>query len=370
MFRRFDWILLVAALVLVVIGVAFIWSATFRVRPDGTSYDEHYARKQVKWLGVAAAALAAVVCVDYMRFAKWAYVLYGLGAGGLVYVVFRGIVVSGSRRWLEVMGYRAQPSEFMKLCVILALARYLMYRKNYRTLRGLIAPFLLVLGPIGLIIVQPDLGTSLLLLPVLFVMLYVAGARPKHLGAAMGAGLACLPVMWFVMMGGYQKARILAFVNPSADPQGSGWHVTQSLAAIVAGGLRGKGFAHGAQNMYNLVPARHTDFIFSVIAEEWGLIGALAVLALFLVIFLRGIEIAARTREPFGRLIVIGALTSLAFQAVVNVGMTMRLCPITGLTLPFVSYGGSSLVVSFVMLGLILNVGMRRKAVIAPEDFV
>jgi len=361
--------MLIAVLALVVLGVAFIHSATVRMRPDGTSYGRGFWLLQVKWLGVALIAFSVMAAIDYMKFARNAYLIYGAGIAGLILVLFLGHVVGGSRRWLVVCGYRVQPSEVMKVAMIVVIARYLMYRRNYRTLGGLAVPLALLLVPMALIIRQPDLGTAVAMLPILFVMLYAAGARVRDLGAVVGAGMACIPVLWFSVMSATQKGRIVAFLNPKADPLGRGYHVIQSLIAISSGGPTGKGFARGDQNMLNLVPARHTDFIFAVIAEEWGLVGAMLVLVLFLFIFLRAADIAARTREPFGRLVVVGGLTLLAFQVIVNVGMTMRLCPITGLTLPFVSYGGSSLVVSFMVLGLIINVGMRPKPVAAPEDF-
>jgi cell division protein FtsW (lipid II flippase) len=251
----------------------------------------------------------------------------------------------------------------------LALARYLAYRRDYRRVAGLIPPLLLVVLPMGLILVEPDLGTSLVLIPALFVMLYMAGASLKHLSAVAAMGAACAPVMYFFVMGPAQRGRITAFLSPDRDPFGAGWHLRQSLAAVASGGATGEGFSSGAPVLLNRGFAAHTDFIFAVIAHEWGFVGGLAVILLLFLFFSRGLEIAGSTREPFGRLLVVGFLTMLAFQALVNVGMTLRLCPITGITLPFISYGGSSLLVCFVMAALVLNVGMRRKAVIAPEDF-
>jgi len=364
--RRFDWIFVLSMLVLTLIGIAFIWSATHWVPARA-----RYAGLQVKWLGVGLAAFVLVLLFDYGRLGGLAYPAYAAALLALVLVLLPSIGVTRnySRRWFRILGYYLQPSEFAKLAFVLALARYLMYRKNYRKLTGLVVPFLIALIPMGLILREPDLGTSLLFLPTLFVMLYVAHASVKHLWAVAGAGVASTPFLWFFVMGTRQQGRILGFLWPLKYPSGEGWHVRQSLAAIGAGGLTGSGFSSGSPVLLNKGFAAHTDFIFSVIAHEWGFIGVVAVLLLFGLFFSRGVSIAHVTREPFGRLVVVGLLTMLAFQTMVNVGMTVRLCPITGLTLPFMSYGGSSLLTCFVMAAFILNIGMRRKPVLAPEDF-
>jgi rod shape determining protein RodA len=355
--------------VLCFLGLAFIWSASSVLTPDGVVHPSRLLKQQAVWLLVGLAAAAGILLLDYNLIKNLAYLLYGVGIGLLILVFLFGTPIRGAQRWLKLGGYQLQPSELVKIAVVLALARYLMYRRNYRTLPGLIPPFLLVLIPMGLIIVQPDLGTASVLLPALFAMLYAAGARMKHLLVTVAAGLASLPLLWFTVMSEFQRNRILAFLSPQHDALRTGFHTIQSLIAIGSGGLLGKGFAAGPQNLLNLVPAAHTDFIFAVIAEEWGLMGGLMVLVLFFILFSRGVEIAGKTREPFGRLAVVGGVTILAFQTALNIGMTMRLCPITGVTLPFVSYGGSSLLSSFIMVALILNVGMRTKQVVAPDDF-
>lgn len=367
--RDGDWLLFATVCALIFMGLAFIWSATSVLTPDGVVNSGDVLRHQLVWAVVSLIAFIAALWLDYDAMRDVAYLVYGVGLGVLVFVLMFGRPIRGAQRWVEIGGYQFQPSEFMKIAVVLALARYLMYRNNYRTLTGLVAPFLIVLVPMGLIIKQPDLGTASVLLPALFAMLYAAGARPKHLLATVAAGFACLPVLWFTVMSQFQKERIIAFISPSADAMRTGYHTIESIIAIGSGGWTGAGFAQGPQNLVNAVPAAHTDFIFAVIAEEWGFAGGLMVLFLFLILFTRAAEIAGKTREPFGRLVVIGCTTMLAFQVAVNIGMTMRLCPITGVTLPFVSYGGSSLLSSAIIAALILNVGMRRKQVVAPDDF-
>ena len=362
--RNFDWLFFFTLLALTGLGIAFIWSSTHWVDSR-----DSMAAQQLRWMGLSVLVLLVVAAVDYTKLAPLAYVGYALALLSLVLVMLIGVERNYARRWIQLPGFMVQPSEPAKIAVILALAYYLRYRRNCRTLSGLIVPLLIVLVPMALILRQPDLGTALVLLPALFAMLYAAGASVRHLGVVVAAGIAAAPMMWFTVMGQAQKGRILGFLWPHSDPYGTGWHVRQSLAAVVSGGLFGKGFSSGSPVLLNRGFASHTDFIFAVIAHEWGFVGSMLVVLLLFMFFSRGLEIAGATREPFGRLVVVGLLATLAFQAVVNVAMTIRLCPITGVTLPFVSYGGSSLLVSYVMAGLILNVGMRRKATVAPDDF-
>ena len=359
--RRLDKLFLIAILLLSLIGIAFIWSTTHYI-----TYRTHLAQTQVKWLAISLVAFAAILTVDYKHLRTLAYPIYILTVLALIYVLVFGEVRQNARRWITLFGYNLQPSEFAKIAVVLALARYLQYRRNQRKLTGLIVPFLIVLVPMGLIVVEPDLGTTLVFLPALFVMLYVAGASVKHLGAVVAAGAACAPLMWIYAMSPRQQGRILGFINPLGYASREGWHVRQSLAAIVSGGWTGQGFSSGSPVLLNRGFAAHTDFIYSVIAHETGFLGAVVVLLLIFLMFSRGVEIAGVTREPFGRYVCAGLLTILAFQTLVNIAMTIRLCPITGLTLPFVSYGGSSLLSCFMMAAIILSVGMRRKAVMAP----
>jgi len=362
--KNFDWLLLATALILTSLGIAFIWSST-HWEPARSGVP---AAQQFRWFGVSLLALLACLSFDYSRLTNLAYPIYLIVEVGLALVLVPGVGVEhqNARRWIEFGGFSLQPSELMKVAVVLALARRLMYRKLERGADELAVPLLIGLVPMGLILVEPDLGTALVLLPTMFAMLYAAGARPRHLLALVAMGIAAAPVMWFFVMGKAQRGRITAFVSPEADLRGAGWHLRQSLAAVSSGGVTGTGFSSGSPVVLNRGFAAHTDFIFAVIANEWGFLGALAVLLLLFLFLSRGMEIASSTREPFGRLVVVGLLTSLGFQALVNIAMTVRLCPITGITLPFVSYGGSSLLICFVMAALILNVGMHRKAVFAP----
>ncbi|NOZ21267.1 MAG: rod shape-determining protein RodA [Planctomycetes bacterium] len=380
--REFNWTMFVCACLLVAVGATFIWSASYTTGEEAVLKVAR-VQKQLTHAAVSVAIFLALLTINYQRIGRYSYAIYGLTIIFLALVLLLGSRIKGSTRWFRVAGAQVQPSELAKVALILVLARYLMYRKNYRSLLGLIPPFLLTAIPIGLILVEPDLGTVLIMIPVLFAMLFAAGARLKHLIPIIVLGLLALPAVYLFcqiqspglkriqrkLLKPHQKARIFAFVNPSADKSGSGYQVINSLIAIGSGGFFGKGLGNGTQNRLRYLPEPHTDFIFSVIGEEWGFCGAIMVLALYAVLFLCGLNIADRTREPFGRLIAVGGVTLLATQVFINVGMTMRMCPITGLTLPFISYGGSSLLSSFVLLSLMINVDMRQPPILAAEDF-
>lgn len=361
--KHFDWLLFGTALLLSLIGIALLWGIV-RWEPRW----HRLPKRQVQWLALSLVALVIALALDPAQWCRLSYLLYALTLLALILLPFFGHTENNATRWFRVGPVSVQPSEFAKIAFVLALARYLMYRRNQRTLRGLIPPVLIAIVPMVIILRQPDLGTALLFLPTLFVMLFVAGASVKHLVSLAVAGVACTPLLW-LKMGVAQKGRILGFLFPENDPFGAGWHVTRSVAATVSGGLTGNGFSSGSPILRHRGFKAFNDFIFAALSHELGFVGCLCVLALFFVFFTRGAEIAERTRSPFGRLVVTGILTMLAVQAFINIGMTIRLCPITGMTLPFMSQGGSSLVVCFVMLALILNVGMRRTPTVAPEDF-
>jgi rod shape determining protein RodA len=375
--KEFDWVMFVSVLLLVGIGVTFIWSAKYmEAAGDGLLriLSVPQVRFQLQFAGLGVVLFIFLLKVDIQTFCRYAYVLYGFGVVLLVYVLLKGSEAKGAARWIEVAGQRFQPSEFMKVALVLCLARYLRNRDTQRMLTGLVPPLLLTLAPMGLILLQPDLGTSLVMAPVPFVLLYAAGARLRHLLPVLGLGLAAMPTLLFLHHLGYklflkeyQWARITSFLNPQSDAAGSGYQIIQSLIAIGSGGLLGKGLGEGTQNRLNFLPERHTDFIFSVIGEEWGFMGAVGVLLLYALVFVGGIGIAARTKDPFGRLLAVGMMVILGVQVLINVGMTMRLCPVTGLTLPFISYGGSSLLTSFIMVSLVVSVGMRQPLLLAKE---
>ena len=367
--RRFDWILLAVVLVICTLGVTFIWSASYH-RSDDSGDWEPSAQPvfQIVWVAVGLAVFLMLLVPDYTHFMKAAYPLYVLGVLLLVGLFFTP-KFHNVHRWYRLGTFLFQPSEFMKVIMVLALARYLTYRENYRQLGGLVGPLVLTLLPTVLIVREPDLGTALLLLPVFFAMLYVAGANRRHLIGIALIGLACLPLLYLYVLKDYQRDRLICFVNPEAYMQEGGYQIMNAVCAIGSGGMLGKGWGDGTQNLYGFIPADQTDFIFAVLGEEWGFLGAFGLLLLYFTVFICGLSIARNTREPFGRLIAVGVVTMLAVQVLINIGMTVQLMPVTGLPLPFMSYGGSSLLSSFIALALLMNVGMRRVPVLADEDF-
>ncbi len=284
--------------------------------------------------------------------------------------------------WINFGPISLEPAELMKIAFVMVLARYLRYRNNYRTLPGLLPPFALALVPLVLILKQPDLGMAMLFLPVLFSMLFVAGARIKHLALIVGAGLLFAPVVWLSgvksvpvlrhfpeIIKPYQRERMQAFLdadNP-AERQRKAYQTYRAMVAFASGGLAGKGF--GVIPVGQSVPEAHNDMIFALIGEQFGFFGAAVMIGAYLILFAAGIEIAAATREPFGRLLAVGIVATLACQSFINLAVCTGLMPVTGITLPFVSYGGSSMLASFMAAGLLLNVGQNRPLVMARESF-
>jgi len=367
--RHIDWLLFGTALVICLIGITFIWSASFRViQQTGDWRATSQPIRQTIFLGVSIVAFIVLLMVPYTRLMRLSYPLYLMGILMLA-GLFLHPTIKDVHRWYNLRLMLFQPSEFMKVILIMTLARYLMYRENYRTLRGLIGPFVLTLAPLILVVRQPDLGTALVFLPILFSLLYVAGARKQHLIAAIIVGLALLPLVYLFVLQPYQQERLISFLDPSAHARAGGFQLMNSLYAVGSGSLFGKGWGAGTQNLFGFIPADITDFIFAVFAEEWGLVGAVVLLLLYYILFLCGLGIAQSTREPYGRLLAVGVVTMLAVQVLINIGMTVQLMPVTGLPLPFMSYGGSSLLSSFIALGLLVNVGKNRVPVLADEDF-
>jgi rod shape determining protein RodA len=370
--RRIDWLLVGSALAICVIGIAFIWSASIRISQDtGDWAATDQPLRQAAWLGLALVALVVVIIPNYTWLMRLSWPLYVLGILLLIGLFFVP-PIRMVHRWYRVAGVLFQPSEYMKVILILALSRYLMYRENYRRLSGLIGPFFLAFIPLILVVREPDLGTAMVFLPVLFALLYVAGARRKHLIAIILCGLALLPLVYFFVLHDYQRERVVCFINPSnhmKNMYAGGFQVMNSVCAVGSGGLAGKGWSQGPQNLYGFIPADLTDFIFAVLAEEWGFLGSILLLVLYFIIILCGLGIARSTREPFGRLVAVGVVTMFASQVVINIGMTIQLMPVAGLPLPFMSYGGSSLLSGFIALGLLINIGKNRVPVFADEDF-
>ena len=383
MWRNFDWILFGALLVVALIGIIFIWSANLAAAGSPFSDYQVKLRKPLFFLVLSVAAFFVVVLFDYRLYRHLAYVPYGIMLLLLAGLFFMPMIAR-THRWYAIPGvpFRFQPSEFTKIAMVLALGRFLMFRRSIKRVPGLVLPGVIVLLPMALILLQPDLGTALLLPAAAMAMLFAVGARPRHILPMAVIVVALIGAVFFVCLRYdaetiaqrvkpikvYQVKRIQAFLDPDAHPEES-YQYRQSLLAIGSGRLLGKGWGQGTQNRLNFLPERHTDFIFAVVGEERGFLGLMVLLGLVALIVLRTLAIAARTREPFARLIVVGIITMFATQTMINAGMTVGLVPITGMTLPLVSYGGSSLLATFVAFGLVMNVSMRRITVLAGEDF-
>ncbi|HEY2760230.1 MAG TPA: FtsW/RodA/SpoVE family cell cycle protein [Pirellulales bacterium] len=352
------------------------------------------ALKQLAFLGIGIGLMAVVQAMNYQVIGRFAWVFL---IGSLVLVLYTVVgamrggatplplvrPVNGAYAWLRLGSMSFEPSEVTKIAYILVMARYLRFRTTYRTLKGLIPPFALTLLPMALIMKQPDLGVAVLFLPTLFVMLFVAGAKVKHLVSIVAIGMAMLPVLWLLgkpdpnrpavgrvpaLMKSYQWERVKSLL--SDDPailQGGGFQQEHALIAMGSGGFAGKGL--GQVVIGKKVPEAHNDMIFCLIGEQFGFIGSAILLGAYVVLFASGVEIAAATKEPFGKLIAVGVVAMLAAQTFVNLGVATRMLPVTGITLPFVSSGGSSLLANFMAAGLLLNVGQNRPLVMARRAF-
>jgi rod shape determining protein RodA len=355
-FRRAGLHLPLLAIAIAAVGIGYIRSASYDADTGGY---KSFAGDQLKWLAIALAGFLAAVAVPYTRIERYAYVLFGAVLLLLAGIPFFGVLANGARSWYQWGSVKLQPSEPMKVALIAATARLLMYRKDMASWRGFLAPFLLAAAPLALVLAQPDLGTILVFLPTILAMLFVAGARLRHFAILAIVAAAAFPISYRFVLKEHQRKRIDIFLNPDLDRSGAGYQAYQSRLAIGSGRLCGYGWGEGPQTQLHTLPDNHTDFIFAVIGEEGGFLVATGLLFLLLVLVLGCLEVAWRTREPFGRLLATGVAALFAGQVVVNAGMTVGLVPITGITLPFVSYGGSSLLTCFVALGLVVNVGMR-----------
>ncbi|MBI4577307.1 MAG: rod shape-determining protein RodA [Planctomycetes bacterium] len=365
--HRWGVVLAVAlpAMALAALGLAFIHSASSRA---DTGEGAGFAGRQACWLAAGGLVFAALAWTDYRHLARWAYAVYVTSLAALLAVGPLGSSIHGAQRWIEMGAYNLQPSEPAKLAVAMVLARYLMYREPPGRARALVVPFLLAALPMGLVLRQPDLGTAMVFVPVLVSTLYLAGARAAHLAGAVALAAAALPAVWTWGLRDYQRRRFLAFLDPEGPDYylREGYQIVQSRIAVGHGGTWGTGYGTGTQTQWNFLPERHTDFIFAVLGEEWGFAGVCLVLLLLALLLAGCAQVALSTREPFGRLVVGGVLVLVATQAVINTGMTVGLMPVTGLTLPLVSYGGSSVLTTCAALGLVASVGRHPGVLEGP----
>ena len=349
-----DSTLLVLILALSTLGLAALYSATYESPGRVVG--------QLMNLGVALAAMWLVAQVPPQTMMRFAVPAYVVGLAFLVAVALFGDVVNGARRWLHVGVTRFQPSEMMKLALPLMLAWYFHKHETTLRLRDFAVASLLLIVPLGLITRQPDLGTAALVGAAGFYVIFFAGLSWKVLGTLAGMGLAALPLVWGFMHG-YQRKRVLTLLDPTQDPLGAGYHIIQSTIAVGSGGLSGKGWLNGTQAHLEFIPERHTDFIFAVYSEEFGLIGNILLLVLYTLLIVRGLMIAANAATVFARLVA-GAIALMFFTyAFVNMGMVSGILPVVGVPLPFLSYGGTALLTLFIGAGILMSVHRHRKLV-------
>jgi len=353
-----DWSLLAAVLTLMLVGLATIYSVTWSVTTNvpGTEF-----WKQLYAVPVGLAALAVCLFIDYRTLAQRSALLYVALIAGLIAVFFFGVTVKGSQRWIDLGVGSLQPSEFARIGVALVLAMwYGDGRRNGRSLPDLAWGALVIGLPALLIYLQPDLGTAATLVPVYLGIIYVAGLRMKWVGIGLLVLVVLSPAIWTWGLQDYQKERVHTFLNPEEDPRGAGYQQIQAKITVGSGGLFGKGFRQGTQGVYRFLPEGHNDFVFAVLAEEHGFFGVIMVLGLYLFVIMRSLEAAKLAKDRIGAYLVVGIVSWFTFQVVYNITMQAGLAPVKGLTLPLMSYGGSSLVSTLAGFGLILNVRMRR----------
>jgi len=364
--RTIPWLIPLCAIALMMIGVAGI------LRGDELAGAGQFGRRQIVWAALAIPVMVATAVVPYGNLRRASYWLFAICLVLLVVVYFCP-ARNYSHRWIPLGFADLQPSEPAKLAFILTLAQYFRLRRNYRRLPGLVLPFAITVVPVVLILREPDLGTSLLFFPVLFAMLFAAGARLRHLAAIGAVGLLMLPALWSIMSAEQRSRITTVFMQEDGGPMptGDGYHLHQSKQVLALGGVWGSGLAGMSVSdprVYHL-PAARTDFVFCLVSEQWGLPGVCVAVLLYLMLFGNGLMVAARTQDPFGRLIAVGIVAILGTQLLINTGMTVGLMPITGLTLPLMSYGGSSLVTTCAGIGLLINVGARRELAVTGEPF-
>jgi rod shape determining protein RodA len=357
-YSHVDWTFLGAVYALCTIGVILIYAASSD--PTRASMSRLFVT-QMYAIGLGTIALLVCASIDYRQLADRSHFIYAFLILLLIYVLFFGVVRGGGRRWIVLPFFNLQPSEFLKVGLALLLARlFADGRRRVPTGPDLVVAGLLTAVPLVLIARQPDLGTAVTLIPILVLVAFVAGMRLKLAGILLALALVASPVVWKYGLKEYQRGRILTFINPWRDPRGDGYQQIQAQITVGSGGLWGKGFTKGTQGQLSFLPVAHNDFIFSVLAEEHGFAGVLVVLGLYTFVVMRAMETARLARDRLGTYLVVGLLASFTFQVVYNVAMSAGLAPVKGLTLPLLSYGGSSVIATLAGIGLILNVRMRR----------
>ncbi|HWT83780.1 MAG TPA: rod shape-determining protein RodA [Candidatus Acidoferrum sp.] len=353
----FDWWFVATILGMALLGILTIYSANSLAV---STFRRTLYLRQITWVGLGIVSMFAACLVSYRTLARFAYIIFGLSLIMLFLVLLIGKVGLGAHRWIRIGGFAFQPSEFAKLGLVLFLARYFDdHRETLRQPRTMLLPAALTAFCMLLVLKQPDLGTALLLAFIALSIMLMLGLHWRYLLPFAIGGGAVAPLLWLVLKD-YQRRRILVFLNPSLDPLGAGYHITQSKIAVGSGGAFGKGWLAASQSQLNFLPLNHTDFIFAVLSEQWGFLGCLVVLLAYFYLITKGFQIAQDCSDLFAALLATGISSMLAIQVLVNTAMVLGMMPVVGIPLPLLSYGGSSFLVTMLCLGLLLNIHMRR----------
>jgi cell division protein FtsW (lipid II flippase) len=365
---RLNKTLLACVALLGGMGLLSLWTQAPPTDLSGESITKSIFLRQATFLAGALGLTGIVALPHYQLYRRLAWVGYGVCVVALAVLLFKGDATRGTRGWFKIGPFMLQPAEFMKIALVLALARVLMYGREVQRWLGVLLPAAVVALPAALVVVQPDLGTTILFVPTLLAMLYAAGARKRHLAAMLLVLVVTAPLVYKFGMKDYQRHRLLSFALKDKVAPELRYQQEQSVKACASGGLAGRGIGEGGAALPFYVPDRHTDFVYSIIAEELGFLGSSFVLLLFGVYYAQSLRIARHSREPFGRLVVVGLTALLGTQTFINLGMTLGVAPITGVTLPFISYGGSSLLMCGISAGLVLNVAARWQPGFSSRD--
>ncbi len=362
--RHFDYLMLLLVAALVAYGALLIYSASLNAYPGGVAGLGHPLVKQAAFAILGLGITVAVAWLDYRIFGQMAPALYGLAILLLAAVLVLGDAAYGSRRWFTFAGTQIQASEVAKLLMIVALARFLADRQaQMQKISVFLLSLAMAAAPAALVLAEPDMGTAIIFGAIWLGMVLMAGAPARYAMVLIGLLVSVIPFATLAVMGDYQRERIGLWLNPNADPLGGGFNILQSEISVGSGGLFGKGLTEGSQTQLDFLQTPTTDYIFSVLGEELGLLGALLLFALFTALLFRGIRAATLARDPFGRLLATGIVIMILFQVFVNVAVNVRLLPVTGIPLPFISQGGSSLIMLFAALGLLEGIVLRHKQI-------
>lgn len=351
---QINWSLIFLITVIGGVGIAMLYSA-------GGGAMDPWASKQLGRFALGLIGMFIIAVVDIRIWLRYAYVIFGVSVAMLIAVDVIGHIGMGAQRWLRFGPLSVQPSEVMKMALVLALARYF-HRVNIEDIGRpvfLIAPLAMVLAPVALVMKQPDLGTAVMLMAGGGAIFFLAGVRLWKFAVVIAVGLACIPIGWNFMHD-YQRQRVLTFINPETDPLGSGYHILQSQIAFGSGSVFGKGYLQGTQSHLNFLPERHTDFIFTMLAEEFGLVGGLLVLLLFALLMVYGLAVSVRCRNHFGRLLSMGVTVTILLYVFINTAMVMGLIPVVGVPLPLISYGGTAMLTVLGGCGFLMNAYIHR----------